>query len=552
MLLSQSGEAIQKSLDGGRKKILVGVALKQSRGVVGGWQLLAGKLRSLGFSLAQRDDELLATPSGGRSLNETSVGKKDLLPKTVISDSSEFRNAVWLETEKEVIDSNKELDVERTSSLGFVRRAFILFEFGDGVEVERVLHLGLWWESAPWISEVQPSWGCRESGSGGKVEGEVESRAFLRVTEVRPGKVVGQVSSFDTLPSAKEKRTLECGAGLLRGMGARLGLELEAPAFEALGSACGQAQGPSQVFALCASCPTAPLHDDPCAPLPRLNDDREALADVALLEEVLKFQKGTLPPSRSFWGEGPYFSSTLSRVPLSSSLGKGRGGPSLCLKIWGDSPEWEAGVPEVRADVIKGPLSMVLQDGSEVVFPKNASLKRRNHPTKNSPISKTSTDIWECRLRGLNDREKRRMINSVVRAQKVDLVCCLETKVSEMSLKLVKSLGTGRFTDWGAVDAGGASGGIVFTGVYGPVILRAKEEFWEELGAIKGLWDEPWVRRFSEVIEELNLKDLPSPSGQFTWFSGLNSQAASRLDRFLINNEWKITSRVSFKVPSPE
>ena len=62
-------------------------------------------------------------------------------------------------------------------------------------------------------------------------------------------------------------------------------------------------------------------------------------------------------------------------MPLSSSLGKGRGGPSLCLKIWGDSPEWEAGVPKVRADVIKGPLSMVLQDGSEVVFPENASSK---------------------------------------------------------------------------------------------------------------------------------------------------------------------------------
>ena len=69
--------------------------------------------------------------------------------------------------------------------------------------------------------------------------------------------------------------------------------------------------------------------------------------------------------------------------------------------------------------------------------------------------------ILAWNVRGLNNREKRRMINSVVRAQKVDLVCCLETKVSEMSLKLVKSLGTGRFTDWGAVDAGGASGGIV-------------------------------------------------------------------------------------------
>ena len=30
-----------------------------------------------------------------------------------------------------------------------------------------------------------------------------------------------------------------------------------------------------------------------------------------------------------------------------------------------------------------------------------------------------------------------------------------------MSLKVVKSLGAGRFMDWGAVDAGGASGGIL-------------------------------------------------------------------------------------------
>ena len=100
------------------------------------------------------------------------------------------------------------------------------------------------------------------------------------------------------------------------------------------------------------------------------------------------------------------------------------------------------------------------------------------------------------------------MINLVVRAQKTDLVCFLETKVREMSLKVVKSLGAGRFMDWGAVNAGGVSGGImifrdnrvlellelerggftilsrfrnvedgfvwVFTGVYGPILSRKK------------------------------------------------------------------------------
>ena len=64
--------------------------------------------------------------------------------------------------------------------------------------------------------------------------------------------------------------------------------------------------------------------------------------------------------------------------------------------------------------------------------------------------------ILAWNVRGLDDREKRRMINSVMRAQKAYLVCFLETKVSEISLKMVKSLGVGRLMDWEAVDAGGA------------------------------------------------------------------------------------------------
>ena len=47
------------------------------------------------------------------------------------------------------------------------------------------------------------------------------------------------------------------------------------------------------------------------------------------------------------------------------------------------------------------------------------------------------------------------------------------------------------------------------------------------------------MRRFFEVIEKLILKDLPSSDGQFAWYGGLNSQAALRLDCFLISNEWE-------------
>ncbi|KAL6321189.1 hypothetical protein AAG906_015533 [Vitis piasezkii] len=72
-----------------------------------------------------------------------------------------------------------------------------------------------------------------------------------------------------------------------------------------------------------------------------------------------------------------------------------------------------------------------------------------------------------------------------------------------------------------------------FTGVYGPTMKRYREPFWEELGAIRGLWYVPWyiggdfnvirfpsersregrlsssMRRFSEVLDELALRDLP-------------------------------------------
>ena len=97
--------------------------------------------------------------------------------------------------------------------------------------------------------------------------------------------------------------------------------------------------------------------------------------------------------------------------------------------------------------------------------------------------------------------------------------------------------------------------------MYGPVIGSEKEDFWEELGAIRGLWDDPWclggdfnsvrflekrrnahsltaeMRRFSKVIGELGLRDSPLTGGLFTRIGGLNSQVASRLDCFLISDQ---------------
>ena len=47
------------------------------------------------------------------------------------------------------------------------------------------------------------------------------------------------------------------------------------------------------------------------------------------------------------------------------------------------------------------------------------------------------------------------------------------------------------------------------------------------------------MRRFSEVIDELELRDLPLQGGPFTWSGGLNSQTISRIDHFLVTEDWE-------------
>ena len=77
--------------------------------------------------------------------------------------------------------------------------------------------------------------------------------------------------------------------------------------------------------------------------------------------------------------------------------------------------------------------------------------------------------------------------------------------------------------------------------VYGLVERSHKEFFWEELGSIRGMWEDPWclggdfdeilspnerakgsrhspaMRGFSEVLNDLGLRDLPLQGGRYTW-----------------------------------
>ena len=80
----------------------------------------------------------------------------------------------------------------------------------------------------------------------------------------------------------------------------------------------------------------------------------------------------------------------------------------------------------------------------------------------------------------------------------------------------------------------------MFIEVYSPVERSFKEFFWEELGSIRGIWNGPWclggdfneilspiersnvgrisptMRRFSEVLNELGIQDMPLHRGPYT------------------------------------
>ena len=81
----------------------------------------------------------------------------------------------------------------------------------------------------------------------------------------------------------------------------------------------------------------------------------------------------------------------------------------------------------------------------------------------------------------------------------------------------------------------------IFTGIYGPTKKKLREELLEDLEAIRGCWEDPWclggdfnvlrfprernregrckgaMRRFSQIIDDLELKDLPLKEGDLTW-----------------------------------
>lgn len=100
------------------------------------------------------------------------------------------------------------------------------------------------------------------------------------------------------------------------------------------------------------------------------------------------------------------------------------------------------------------------------------------------------------------------------------------------------------------------------TGVYAPNCYKERRLVWEEVGVVRGLVEGPWevcgdfnavryisekkncmsrtkgMKEFSDFIKDMKLVDLQLEKGTYTWFKGDQHEAASRIDRILISEDW--------------
>lgn len=191
---------------------------------------------------------------------------------------------------------------------------------------------------------------------------------------------------------------------------------------------------------------------------------------------------------------------------------------------------------------------------------------------------------------------KRGTTKSLIQKWRPDIVCLQETKTENCSVSMVRHVWGSRWVDWVEVKASGTRGGILimwdrrqcryldshqgqhtisamfegiqvdfrfcFSGVYGPHTNGERVDPWNELAAVRGLWNECWViwddfnvcrfenerfncirrsramKSFSDFIQHMGLVDLPLQGAFYTWHRGEDSLQASRIDRFLLSSEW--------------
>ena len=205
--------------------------------------------------------------------------------------------------------------------------------------------------------------------------------------------------------------------------------------------------------------------------------------------------------------------------------------------------------------------------------------------------------ILSWNVRGLNDRDKRLQVRSLIKQWGADIICLQETRLELVTRRIVRSLWGIHHVDWMFLGSVGASGGILlmwdrrvvekideavgdfsvscrfrgvidqfdwaFSGVYGPQSDRERSLMWDELSGLASWWGTPWcvggdfnvvrfpterlggealtpaMLDFSDFISTFGLVDIPLEGGSFTWSNNRTDISMSRIDRFLYSTDWE-------------
>ncbi|XP_028085234.1 uncharacterized protein LOC114286280 [Camellia sinensis] len=198
-------------------------------------------------------------------------------------------------------------------------------------------------------------------------------------------------------------------------------------------------------------------------------------------------------------------------------------------------------------------------------------------------------------VRGLGKSIKRRKIKKLLFERKVDVALFQETKRPAVTDEFVRSCWPGEQMAYMAVDSEGAAGGLlcvwnpqvfqlldcccnryfiilsgtlftsiacVIVNVYGPTDGANRKGLWETLKNLKRSFVNPWclggdfneirtlservgcsqrsggMKDFNELIDNLEVCDLPMLGRKFIWCNSQNGLKWSRLERFLISPDW--------------
>ena len=208
-------------------------------------------------------------------------------------------------------------------------------------------------------------------------------------------------------------------------------------------------------------------------------------------------------------------------------------------------------------------------------------------------------NILSYNSRGLGSGVKWSGIRKLTLANNIDILCIRETKKESVDVKLCQYLWGGSSVSWECVPSSNAAGGLLciwnngsflvdrrvlgrgfimlegtwikenkrvfIINVYAPCELQGKREQWAELLQLKssyqeGLWcvlgdfnsirhreerlsssqtvgTSSSISEFNSWISDMALEEVRSVGRKFTWCRP-NGSAMSKLDRFLLSDEW--------------